>query len=65
MKASDKMKLNGYIASGCIKRRGEQYVMSPWSFPSKEEYEALVQAMKEDYVFSITLIGIVAVPKDE
>lgn len=65
MKATDKMKLNGYVASGCIKRRGEQFVLDPWAFPSHDEYEALVAAMREDYIFSITGAGVVAVPKAE
>lgn len=65
MKATDKMKLNGYVASGYIKRRGEQYVLDPWAFPSHDDYEALVTVMKEDYVFSTTKAGVVAVPKDE
>ena len=57
------MKLYGYVASGCIKRRGEQYVLDPWAFPSHDEYEALVAVMREDYNFSITRAGVVAVPK--
>ena len=65
MKASDRMNLNGYVTSGCIKRRGEQYVFDPWAFPSHAEYEALVAAMRKDYVFSITEAGAVAVPKAE
>ncbi len=65
MKALDKMKLNGYAASGCVLRNGEAYILNPWAFPSEEEYEALVQAMKPDYVFSSTEAGVVAVPNVE
>ena len=62
MKASDKMKLNGYVARGYIKRKGEQLVLDPEAFPSEEEYELLLQAMHPDYVLSITKAGVVAVP---
>lgn len=65
MKASDKMKLNGYVASGCVLRNGEAYILDPEAFPSQEEYEALVQAMQPDYIFSVTRAGVVAVPDVE
>ena len=65
MKASDKMKLNGYAAAGCVLRNGEAYILSPWAFPSEEEYAALVQSMQPDYVFSATEAGVVAVPNVE
>ena len=65
MKASDKMKLNGYAASGCVLRNGEAYILNPWAFPSKEEYDELVTVMREDYIFSTTEAGVVAVPNAE
>ncbi|MEL7609476.1 MAG: hypothetical protein AAGU74_08205 [Bacillota bacterium] len=65
MKASAKMILNGYVASGCIKRCGKALVIDPWAFPSEDEYESLLELMREDYVFSATEAGVVAVPHVE
>ena len=65
MKASDKMKINSCVASGLIKRNGELYVLFPWAFPSRGEYDALIRIMQEHYDFSVTEDGVVAVPKAE
>ena len=63
MTAFDKMILNTHIVSGFIKRIGDRYIIYPWSFKSKDEYESLILAMEEDYNFVLTKEGLVANPK--
>ena len=65
MKASDRIKLNNYVAVRRIKRNGDQYTIYPWAFPSDIEYEELIQIMQEYYVFTITEEGVIAIPNEE
>ncbi|MPN06553.1 hypothetical protein SDC9_153809 [bioreactor metagenome] len=62
MKAVYKMVLNRHVVLGNIERRGDQYILNPWTLPA-DEYNELVLAMHEEYSFALSGDGIVATPK--
>lgn len=62
MKAIYRFTINKYVVLGGILRVGSRYIIDPWAMP-EEEYNDLIDAVKEDYELSLCEAGVVLTPK--